>query len=190
MPAALPLGIRQQIVEEKLQGKTLRLITQEKKLSYSTVCNIWRLHKKGGSLIAKYGHCGPKEPKYTGLLHRASIWLKRLHPQWGAAFISLKLQERYPTLPLATARTMQRWFKKAGLGKVRSKIPKGDVGWAKQVHETWQIDAKEQFKLQDGQPSCYLTMVDEKSGSLLAAKVFPPVLYQSSRQAKDPGIPT
>lgn len=180
MPQALSLGMRQQIVEEKVGGKTLRLIAEEKKRSYSTVCNIWRLHQKGESLQAKYAKCGPKAPKYSPLLHRASIWLKRLHPDWGAAFISLKLQERYPTLPTATTRTVQRWFKKAGLGKVRGKIPKGDVGWAKQVHDTWQIDAKEQFKLQDGQCACYLTIVDEKSGSLLAAKVFPPLLYQSS----------
>lgn len=175
MPAALALGIRQQIVEEKTKGKTLTEIAKEKKLSYSTVCNIWLLQRKGVSLIPKYEACGPKERQYSKLVYRTSIWLKRLHPDWGAAFIKLKLQERYEQASFPQDRTMQRWFKQAGLSKVRSKIPKGTGKWAKQVHETWQIDAKEQFTLLDGQKACYLTIVDEKSGSVLAAKVFSPL---------------
>lgn len=109
------------------------------------------------------------------LVYRAGTWLKRLHPDWGAPFIKLKLQERYPDEQLPHSRSMQRWFKKAGLNKVRGKIPRGERHWAGQVHETWQVDAKEQLVLSDGQKACYLTMVDEKSGGLLNARAFPPI---------------
>ena len=40
------------------------------------------------------------------------------------------------------------------------------------VHECWQIDAKENLCLLDGSKACYLTMVDKKSGAVLATPCF------------------
>jgi hypothetical protein len=49
-----------------------------------------------------------------------------------------------------------------------------------QVHDFWQVDAKEQLQLASKQKACYLTRVDETSGCLLQAFVFPPLPYQST----------
>lgn len=178
MPEAISLGIREQIIKAKSEGKTLKEIALEKKMSYSTVINICRLHQRGESLVPKYHNCGPTGPKYSALIYRACLWLKRRHADWGAPFILLKLEERYPDEALPSPRTVQRWFSKAKLNKKKSKIPQGSRVWAKEVHETWQLDAKEQFILKDGQKACYLTVIDEKSGSALGAQAFPPVPYQ------------
>ena len=182
MPEAISLGIREQIIEAKSEGKTLKEIALEKKMSYSTVRNIWCLHQRGEPLAPKYGNCGPKGPKYSALIHRACLWLKRRHDEWGAPFILLKLEERYPDEAIPTPRTVQRWFANAKLNKKKSEIPQGPRDWAKEVHETWQLDAKEQFVLKDGQKACYLSIIDEKSGSALRARAFPPLPYKSSEQ--------
>lgn len=177
MPEAIPLGIREQIVKAKSKGKTLKEIALEKKMSYSTVRNIYRLHQLGESLAPKYHNCGPRAPKYSAFIHRACLWLKRRHNDWGASFILLKLEERYPNEAFPSPRTVQRWFAKARLNKQKSKIPQGPRVWAKQVHETWQLDAKEQFTLKDGDKTCYLSVIDEKSGAALGARVFPQIPY-------------
>lgn len=40
------------------------------------------------------------------------------------------------------------------------------------VHECWQIDAKENLCLLDNSKACYLTIVDKKSGAVLATSCF------------------
>ncbi|MCH2043014.1 MAG: hypothetical protein MK212_02650 [Saprospiraceae bacterium] len=42
----------------------------------------------------------------------------------------------------------------------------------KEVHDEWQIDAKENLTLQDGSRACYLNIVDKKSGAVLASHCF------------------
>ena len=51
---------------------------------------------------------------------------------------------------------------------LETKIPRPKGDWAKKVHETWQIDAKERIVLADGSQGCWLTIIDEKSGATLA----------------------
>ena len=81
-------------------------------------------------------------------------------------------------MTLPAERTLQRWFRAQGLGKTKSGFPVVPPAWADQVHDVWQIDAKEQLQLPTGEKACYLSIVDEKSGCLLKAVVFPPVQYQ------------
>jgi hypothetical protein len=182
MPTAIEYAVRCQIVEEKEKGKTLVKIAEDKKLSYSTTHNIWKRYQASGKNLSAlqpgYGNCGPKKEKSPYLLYRASIWLKRRHSNWGAPFISLKLEERYPKMPKIHPRSMQRWFKKVGLNKIRSVIPQDTGKWAEEVNQVWQIDAKEQIILGSKVKACYLTIVDERSGTLLEARVFPPLQDQ------------
>lgn len=64
--------------------------------------------------------------------------------------------------------------------KPRQQKAEPTIGTAKAVHNIWQVDAKEQLTLLDGQVACYLTIVDEKSGAALASPVFPLCSNQSS----------
>ena len=180
MPSALPVAVRQQIIDLKSKGSTLQSIAQQRELSYSTVRQVWKRYKAEGSkgLVPHYHKCGPSPgSKCTALVYRAALWLKRGHPHWGAALICLILQERYEQMSVPSERSVQRWFKAQKLYKPASHFaavqsPTSALS-AHQVHEVWQIDAKEKLCLASGQKVSYLSVVDEKSGCLLKAVVFP-----------------
>jgi len=175
MGSATSLSIRRLIIKEKLEGKTLRLIAEENHLSYSTTCTIWQRYKLNGieGLAPSYKNCGPKRIKSSYKIYRSCLWLKRLHSSWGAPVIKTILEERYPETHCPSVRTMQIWFSKAGYNAPRAYRKEPPVSTIKEVHDCWQIDAKENLKLQDGTKACYLTSVDVKSGIVLGTPVFP-----------------
>lgn len=176
MGRALPTWMRQRIVQEHRAGKSLTAIAREQALSYSTVRRCWRRYQARGvdGLAPDYRNCGTRSPDAHDLIYRAARYLKFLHRAWGAALIRTKLKQRYPARPLPSVRTLQRWFKKAGLTPLRKRLPEQKRPWAKRPHQVWQVDAKERLCLPSGERACYLTIVDECSGALLAALVFPP----------------
>jgi transposase len=101
--------------------------------------------------------------------------LKHLHPMWGIPFILTKLREDYPELLLENARLYQRRLKvHYNLLPEPTLPPKPIIEKSRIAHDTWQIDAKERLVMLDGQVACYLTIVDEGTGTLLAAEPFPP----------------
>jgi len=174
MGAAIPLKERELIVREKLKGKPLIRIAQEHNFSYSTTCNIWRRFKNQGieGLAPSYSNCGPCGIKRSLKIYRCSLWLKRKNPKWGAPFIKTLLEERYPDEDFPSIRTMQTWFRKAGLSLPKAYRKEPKIAKVNAVHDCWQIDAKENLKLQDGSEACYLTIVDVKSGAVLDASIF------------------
>ncbi len=165
---------RRQVILEKESGKSLIQISQERKMSYSTLKRIWQSYKKSGAsgLELKYTHCGPKAPKYYRI-YRMSTWLKRRHPNWGAPYILTLLHDKYPLAALPTARTLQKWFRAKGFNKTFTIREPSKTSVVQQVHDCWQIDAKEKLKLEDQTKACYLTTVDVKSGAVLETPVFP-----------------
>ncbi|MCP4988168.1 MAG: helix-turn-helix domain-containing protein [Colwellia sp.] len=176
MGRAVEFHIREQIIKDCQSGLSYLNISRKYSVTYSTVRILHQRFSNLGDkgLHPKYQVCGKILPNDRNLVFRASCWLKRLHPNWGAPFILVKLKDRYPEEKLPNPRTVQRWFKAKGLNVLRNKIPKPEGEWAKDVHETWQVDAKERIVLADGSKGCWLTIVDEKSGATLAALVFPP----------------
>lgn len=174
MGIATAVGLRKQIVREKQGGKSLVQLSKELELSYSTVYNIWRLYREQGEvgLVPKYSNCGPQGIKSCPIIYRVSIWLKRQHPNWGAPYIRTILEDRYPAKKIASIRTLQVWYKKAGLSEPKQRMPAVKPIAVKAVHDCWQIDAKENIDLADGSKACYLTTVDVKSGSVLATPIF------------------
>jgi hypothetical protein len=172
---ALNIIKRRQIVKLKLAGTSLLGISSSMQISYSTVKRVWQGYQQEGDtgLIAKYNNCGLKQPKYYGV-YRFSIMLKRKYPNWGAPYIQTLLSKRYPKEKMPSIRTMQLWFKSHRLVKPKFERPISTATQVKQVHDCWQIDAKENIVLQDGSKSCYLTTIDVKSGIALEVPVFPP----------------
>lgn len=71
-------------------------------------------------------------------------------------------------------------FSKLHLQDPRESAKHQKIGSSRAVHNIWQVDAKEQITLSDGQKACYLSIVDEKSGAWLGSSVFPLYPYQSS----------
>jgi transposase len=174
MGRAIEIGLREQLIALKQEGHRLAAISEQLNLPYATVRNLSARYKQVGHLAVDYSRCGPQQPTSEALLQRASLWLKRHHPGWGAPLIQLKLRDRYGTDRTPSVRTLQRWFRQQHLTKPRQQVVQPPIGSSKAVHNIWQVDAKENLTLADGSGACYLTITDEHSGAGLQALVFPP----------------
>jgi len=172
---AICISKRRQIIQYKEAGKSLYSISTDLELSYSTVKRVWQAYQKSGSegLIPNYKNCGLAQPKYYRI-YRMSKMLKRKYPKWGAPYILTILSTRYPTEKMPAVRTIQNWFKEHGFSKPVFQRPVPKETLVKDVHDCWQIDAKENIILKDQTKCCYLTTVDVKSGIALEVPVFPP----------------
>jgi transposase len=113
MGQATPLAIRKEIVFLRQSGKQHAQISQELNVPFATVKYIWGNYKKEGEkgLLTKYANCGVKTIRSELKMYRVTMWLKRLHPSWGAGRIRIGLQSRYDENIIASERTMQRWFR-------------------------------------------------------------------------------
>lgn len=113
MGQALPLAMRQEIVSLRQSGKTYRQISEQLQVSYATSKNIWYSYGKQGEvgLQTRYANCGIKTKRSGAGMCRMVLWLKRLHPGWGAGRIRIGLLSRYDEKLIPSERTMQRWFK-------------------------------------------------------------------------------
>jgi Helix-turn-helix domain len=178
MPRAIPFAIRQTIIERRQTGHTLAAIAQEFQLSYRAVRTVWYRYRNDGDagLQTNYAHCGAAQHRFPASLQEFACSLKRAHPRWGAGLIHLQLQKQFPAQPLPSWRTLQRWWRQAGLQSPRRRAASTQRTRGQQPHEVWELDAKERIHLQDGSWSCVLSVVDEASGALLAATTFPPTL--------------
>ena len=182
MGKAISMHLRELIVKDRESGKSLMQISQEQNLSYSTVRNLWKRYQQVGikGLAPNYSNCGPKQVKTAYPIYRRVMWLKRRHPKWGAPYIRTLLQQRYPTMVLPSARTMQLWFRKKGYNHPKSTPAKPKLIPVETPHDCWQVDAKEKLILVDNTRACYLTIVDAKSGAIIDSPAFPPQTDKSS----------
>jgi hypothetical protein len=177
MPRALPIPLRQQIVQLRRDGVALTQIARQLDQKYRTVRAIWYRYCDQGEagLEIHYDRCGPRGSSYPEELVEVALALKRDHPRWGGVLIRLELARRFPDIALPHPRTLQRWWSGAGLTPLRARLPQPDPTRARAVHATWQVDAKERMTLADGSGACSLTATDEASGTLVEMAVFPPV---------------
>ena len=182
MPAPLANEIRRQIVNRHEEGETLKAISESLNLSYNTVRKIWSHWRKHGQLSPNYEQAKQKGTREYPVVYEEAIDMKRQHPRWGAQLIRLELGVAYPTEKLPSVRTLQRWFKQAGVNRA-SKVKHNGVSVVqrgKAVHEVWAVDAREQMKLGDGSYASWLTLTDEASGSILGCETFSPQTLESN----------
>lgn len=113
MGQALPLAMRQEIVSLRQSGKTYRQISEQLHVGYATSKHIWYTYQREGEagLQTRYANCGTKTKRSRANMCRIVLWLKRLHPSWGAGRIRIGLLSRYEEKLIPSERTMQRWFK-------------------------------------------------------------------------------
>lgn len=119
MGQATSLLHRKSIVALRESGETHMAISQELSIPLSTVKLIWLRYKNQGEkgLSTNYHNSGVKVKRSDALMYRASLWLKRLHPNWGAGRIKIGLLSRYNADILPSERTMQRWFREKKTNK-------------------------------------------------------------------------
>jgi hypothetical protein len=115
MPAPIPVEQRRQIVERHTAGERLASISATSQISYNTVKKIWAHWRKYHKLTPNYEQARQKGTRQYGLIYERALAMKREHPTWGAMLIRLKLQSDLPDEGLPSERTLQRWFRAAGI---------------------------------------------------------------------------
>lgn len=175
MPKAIPPKVRQSIFSLRRQGYTLSRIATELGLSYGTVQRLCAAYQKDpvAALSPAYANCGKRRPDASDLVFRAVRCMKHWHPSWGAEKIRTELLLLRPSLLIPQARMLQKWFHWNGQVPPKAPLSRPKGPWAKRVHQGWQIDAKENVSIADQQKLCWLNIVDERSGGIIDAGVFP-----------------
>jgi len=175
MPSPIANSIRETIVKRRQKGESLRSISEELKLSYDTVKHLWHHWLKTGQIAPNYQQAKQRGTRQFQAVYEPAIQMKRDHPRWGAQLIQLEL-ETCGNTHLPSVRTLQRWFREAGVSRTASiqqqrvkSIQRGQI-----VHQVWAVDAKEAIRLQDGSWASWLVITDEASGAILTTSVFPP----------------
>ena len=185
MASAHCLSVREEVIRLRELGHSMIEISELLPVCYGSVRDFCKRYstcaEKGDKsvLLPHYNLCGPQEKEYSLPVIEASLALKRLHPRWGAPRLLVSLEAEMATQgidnpeDLPCIRTLERWYREHNLIKPKRQPCEPTIGRARAVHNIWEVDAKEQLELLDGQAACYLTMVDEKSGAWLASPVFP-----------------
>jgi len=168
-------GVRASIIQQHLKGISKSQIAANFKVGRTTVHNLIKRYKASGNdgLRPKYSNCGKNRPSAsTDFVYRAVRCFKTWHPTWGSGKIRAEITKLNPSMVLPTVRTLNRWFQWNEQNTPSTKLPKAPRQWASQLHEGWQVDAKEEMKIADGTKQCWLNIVDEKSGTVVDPIVF------------------
>ena len=187
MPRPTPIPLRKAILQRSHSGQSVSQIAEELGLPERTVRRLVnRFHQRGDAgLTPDYHHPAPAPDAAQRVLYCAALDLRRAHPNWGAEYLRINLRRMGHCVP--TARTIQRWLRKAGLAPAPAgRPPRGDPSRATAPHDVWQIDACERLALKMGEAS-WLRVVDECSGAVLATVVFPPRFLGRGRSQACPG---
>jgi transposase len=157
-------------------GQSGQSISNSLSIGYRSVLrwiNLYKLKGEAG-LTNNYKNCGGRV-KVSHQIKQAAIGLKSVHEGWGADYIKMKLEKKYPESYIPSARQLRNYFKSAGLVEEKTKLPdsSGENKWVKQAFSRVQVDAKEQIQTLDGNWCSYLTFTDEYTGGVLEALVFP-----------------
>lgn len=184
MPAAIAMSVREEIVRRRQGRETFRQIAHELQVSYNATRRIWEQFQREGQVKPHYERCCPPAIRKAEHVHKQAIELRQLHPSWGAGLIRLELSEQFAAELLPSERSLQRWFRGAGVGKKGSDThPHPHVKRGQQPHEVWAMDAKERMRLSDGSCASWLTITDEASGAIVSATLFPHRTLESSGSA-------
>ena len=191
MPAAIPTRIRREIIQRRASGESYAAIGRDLKLPYVTVRGIQCHYQRTGQVEPSYERCRQTAVRMAAGIYEEAICLKRSHPGWGAGLIWVELAEGIDEASLPSVRTLQRWFRRAGVASQRrAPRPEALVERGSQAHEVWALDAKEQIRLADGSYASWLTVSDEGSGAILSATLFPPQALESGRATGGASVPT
>ena len=175
MPRAIAVAVRRQIVERHRGGERLSSIARDLSIPYESLRKVWRSYRHSGQLTPNYQACGRRGVRASRRVYRAAIWLKRLHPTWGAGLIRQVIQEQWANEKVPQARSLQRWFVQAGVQTPKTKQGgQARVGRGTAAHNIWEMDSKEAIQLGSGEKVSWLVVSDEASGAVLGGTVFPP----------------
>lgn len=175
MSKAISYIERQSIISAHEQGESLIKIAGRTGRNYEGICIIWRRYLKEGEagLLPHYNKCGRKAKVSFDI--KALDYVeerKSVNPDLGAPYLRSVTLAKFSGSKVPHERSFQRWWRKSGTTVPKSSQPKQDHNWTKKAHHTWQIDAKEQTTIGNGEKVCWLSVADEGTGAYLDAPVF------------------
>lgn len=178
MAQSYSFSVREDVIRLHEAGHSMVSISLELGIHYNTVRSLVKRYKLQGrdGMYPRYDRCGRTRRPSSELSYRLVRWYKHHHPGWGVAYILMHIREKHPDLAMCVSRVYERRLRADNLLSVPRNPPllnKYHPPTSVLPHDTWQVDAKEQIVTVDGKPACYLTFTDEKTGSVLAAHVFP-----------------
>lgn len=169
---------KQLIPVRKGQGATLRQIATELTCSFETVRKWWRYQRD-------QRHCQPRGrpaqgvlSKYHPHLRHEAVRLKRAHPHWGPPTVRLELQAQFglSRVPLPSDARLSALFKQACPEALQPHQPRAypekPPVTAGQVHQRWQIDAKEAVRLGEQEYANILDIRDPTAALIIASQAF------------------
>lgn len=175
-------SLKLEAVRSYKSGEPMKKISSRLGVGYSTIRQWIKRYKTQGicGLKSQYWKCG-RSSRVSESIKQQAIELKKNHQDWGATFIRIKLQKKYPQTYIPSARQLQRYFVKAQVAEQKQHLPQaqGSSDWAHCPFYRVQVDAKEQLHTADGKACSYLTFTDEHSGAILDCFVFPPQVHSS-----------
>ena len=176
MPQATSMAVRQTIIDHYKSGKSVSWIARTLKKSRTTIYQLIERHEIAGDvgLRPNYQNCGKQRLDSTDFIYRAVRCFRTWHPTWGSEKIHAEMQMLRPELALPHYRTFNRWFHWNGQldQPLKTSLPKVKGKRATNLHEGWQVDAKEEMVTKDGVRQCWLNITDEFSGTVISPPVF------------------
>lgn len=174
MPKPIPVAIRQHLVERHEAGESLHQITDDLDIPYESGRNIWRLYRDEGRIQPNYANCGRWGVRTSQRVYRAALFLKCLHPTWGAGLIRQVIADKWEDEDLPSVRTLQRWFRQVGYNQPKAPTSgEKRLGRGKAPHNVWEMDSREAISLATGEQVTWLLVSDEASGAVVGGEVFP-----------------
>ena len=176
--APLTAAELQQIGQRKQAGATHAQVAQELGCSPETVRQWWRRQRRG---MARRPRGRPRHgplASYPAAVREVSVRLKRSHPHWGPANVRLELQRE---LGLAEGQLPSK-ARLAALFKVgcpeavqprrRHQYAERAPSAVRQVHQRWQIDAKERVPVGAAAVASILEIREPLAALMLGARAF------------------
>ncbi len=174
----LDAGEKAYLWRRKQAGASHRQVAQELGCSLETVRKWWRIARRGGVPRPRGRPASGILSRFPTEIGQTALELKQAHPHWGPANVLLELRKTFPgpEEPLPSSSRLSVWFKarcpQAVQRRSPPRAPAAPPPVTRQIHQRWQIDAKEAVRLQDGEIASALDVRDPVSAVMIASQAF------------------
>lgn len=162
----------------KRAGASHAEVARELGCAPETVRKKWQAFRRGRHVRRRGRPASGILSTYPAEMGQKAVEFKQAHPHWGPANVLVELRQhfgdRYELYPSASR--LSALFKARCPQAVQRRSPPAPPPEAptpaRQIHQCWQVDAKEAIHLADGQIASFLDVRDPVSGVMIASQAF------------------
>lgn len=162
----------------KQAGETLQRIAEELHCSYGTARKWWRRERRQQTRPVRGRPRRGVLSTYPASLIEAAVAIKRAHPHWGPANVTVELQQqsRWAQTHLPSRARLAALFKAVCPEVVQPHrprtYPEQPLPKAQTPHQRWQIDGKEKVALGDHDVATVLNIRDPASAVMIGSQAI------------------